>query len=140
MCYWTCMYANIYFLCAFIFVILKHWHKSALFRAIHMSPDMQQLFYVPFFISFENICANKIEKRKYLCMPFSALMLLVGWQERWGTGMLSVWSKVQMSCIWPSWCYCTWSVNINNFLQRIYKEASVFIKIQNDLPFWCRLT
>ena len=45
---------------------------------------------------------------------FSALMLLVGWQEghlackklsgevlAW----LSVWSKVQ-TCIWPSWCHC----------------------------------
>ena len=46
---------------------------------------------------------------------FSALTLLVGWQEghlarknlsdevlAW----LSVWSKVQMTCIWSGWCHC----------------------------------
>jgi len=45
---------------------------------------------------------------------FSALMLLVGWQERHPSckkldgGMLEclcVWVKVQI-CIWPSWCHC----------------------------------
>jgi len=45
---------------------------------------------------------------------FSALTLLVGWQEGYPAckkqsgGVvvwLSVWSKVQ-TCIWPSWCHC----------------------------------
>jgi len=45
---------------------------------------------------------------------FSALTLLVGWQEEHSTckklsgGVLawfSVWSEVQ-TCIWPSWCHC----------------------------------
>jgi len=45
---------------------------------------------------------------------FSALMLLVGWQEwhpackKLGGGMLawlSVWGEVQI-CIWPCWCHC----------------------------------
>jgi len=45
---------------------------------------------------------------------FSALTLLVGWQEghlackKLSGGMLvwlSVWGKVQI-CIWPSWCHC----------------------------------
>ena len=45
---------------------------------------------------------------------FSALMLLVGWQEGHPAckklsgrvlAWLSVWSEVQ-TCIWPSWCHC----------------------------------
>jgi len=47
-------------------------------------------------------------------VAFSALMLLVGWQEGHPTckklsggllAWLSVRSKVQ-TCIWPSWCHC----------------------------------
>jgi len=40
---------------------------------------------------------------------------------------LSVWSVVQMICIWSSWCHC-------------YPIISCFSKLQNGLPFWCRLT
>ena len=49
-----------------------------------------------------------------LQLPFSALTLLVGWQEghpackKLSGGLLawlSVWSEVQ-TCIWPSWCHC----------------------------------
>jgi len=40
---------------------------------------------------------------------------------------LSVWSKVQMICIWSSWCYC-------------HPIISCASKIQNGLLFWCRLT
>jgi len=40
---------------------------------------------------------------------------------------LSVWSEVQMICIWPSWCDC-------------HPITSCSSKIQNGLPFWCRLT
>jgi len=40
---------------------------------------------------------------------------------------LSVWSEVQMSCMWSSWCHC----------QPIISCSS---KIQNGLPFCCRLT
>ena len=39
---------------------------------------------------------------------------------------LSVWSVVQMICIWSSWCHC-------------HPIISCFSKIQNGLPFWCRL-
>jgi len=67
---------------------------------------------------------------------FSALTLLIGWQEghlacknlsgkvlAW----LSAWSEMQMICIWSGWCH--------------YKPIiSCFIKIQNGLPFWCRFT
>jgi len=66
---------------------------------------------------------------------FSALMLLVGWQERHLAcnkvsgdvlAWLSVWSEVQVICIWPSWCHC-------------HPIISCFIKIQNGLPFWSGL-
>jgi len=66
---------------------------------------------------------------------FSALMLLVGWQEGHPAckklsdevlAWLSVWSKVQMICIWSSWCHR-------------HPIISCSSKIQNDLPFWCWL-
>jgi len=41
--------------------------------------------------------------------------------------MLSTWNEVQMTCKWSSWWHC-------HFIN------SCFIKIQNGLPFWCRLT
>jgi len=47
--------------------------------------------------------------------------------EWWGTGRLFVWSVVQMICIWSSWCH-------------FHPIISCFSKIQNGLPFWCRLT
>jgi len=39
----------------------------------------------------------------------------------------SVWSEMQMICIRSSWCHC-------------HPIISCFSKIQNGLPFWCRLT
>jgi len=61
----------------------------------------------------------------------SALTLLVGWQEEHPVckklsdevlAWLSVWSKVQVICIWSSWCHC-------------HPVISCFIKIQNHLTF-----
>ena len=69
-------------------------------------------------------------------VAFSALTLLAGRQEehlarkKLSDGILawlSVWSVVQMICIWSSWCQC-------------HPIISCFSKIQNGLPFWCRLT
>ena len=40
---------------------------------------------------------------------------------------LSVWSKVQIICIWFSWCHC-------------HPIISCFSKIQNGLSFWYRPT
>jgi len=37
---------------------------------------------------------------------------------------LSVWSEVQMICIWSRWCHC-------------HPIISCSSKIQNGLPFWC---
>jgi len=71
-----------------------------------------------------------------LARAFSASMLFVGQQEGHPAckklsgevmAWLSVWSKVEMICIWSSWCYC-------------HPIISCFIKIQNGLPFWCQLT
>ena len=40
---------------------------------------------------------------------------------------LSVWSGVQIICIWSSWCNCHPIISCSN-------------KIHKGLPFWCRLT
>ena len=70
----------------------------------------------------------------YTC-AFSALMLLVGWQERHPVckklsggvlAWLSVWSKVQ-TCIWPSWCFC-------------HSLSLAPVKSRLVLSFWYRLT
>ena len=67
---------------------------------------------------------------------FSALMLLVGWQEGHPAvkklsgevlAWLSVWNEVQIICIWSSWCHCHLIISCSS-------------KIQNGLPFWCWLT
>jgi len=53
----------------------------------------------------------------HLAFAFSALMLLVGRQEGHPAcksrvvrycvlAWLSVWSEMQMICIWSSWCHC----------------------------------
>jgi len=56
-------------------------------------------------------------------VAFTALTLLVGWQEghpackKLSGGVLawlSVWSDVQ-TCIWPSWCHCHSRKNIGTF-------------------------
>ena len=66
---------------------------------------------------------------------FSALTLLVGWQEghpackKLSGGVLawlSVWSEVQ-TCICSSWCHC-------------HSLSLASVKSRLVLPFWCRLT
>ena len=66
---------------------------------------------------------------------FSALMLLVGRQERhpvcnklsgWVLALLSVWSEVQ-TCVWSSWCHC-------------HSLSLASVKSRLVLPFWYRLT
>ena len=66
---------------------------------------------------------------------FSALTLLVGWQEghpackKQSGGVLawlSVWSEVQ-TCIWTSWCHC-------------HSLSLAPVKSRLVLPFWYRLT
>jgi len=54
---------------------------------------------------------------------YSASILKSGEVLAW----LSVWSKVQLICIWSRWCHR-------------YPIISCYSKIQNGLPFWCRLT
>ena len=69
------------------------------------------------------------------CVTFSALTLLVGWQEghpacRKLSGevlaWLSVWSEVQ-TCICPSWCHC-------------HSLSLASVKSGLILPFWYRPT
>ena len=70
-----------------------------------------------------------------LLFAFSALTLLVGWQEghpacrKLSGGVLvwlPVWSEVQ-TCIWPSWCHC-------------HSLSLASVKSRLVLPFWYRLT
>ena len=49
--------------------------------------------------------------------------------EWWGTGMVSVWSKMQ-TCVWPSWCHCH-SLSLASVKSRLV----LLLK-----PFWYRLT
>jgi len=81
-----------------------------------------------------------LEKRplngcSYSSHAFSALTLLVGWQEghpackKLSGGVLawlSVWNEVQ-TCIWPSWCHC-------------HSLSVASVKSRLVLPFWYRLT
>jgi len=71
----------------------------------------------------------------YLCLQFFDA---VGWAAGRASGLqniwsdevlawLSVWSKVQMICIWFSWCHS-------------HPIISCFSKIQNSLSFWYRPT
>jgi len=71
----------------------------------------------------------------YLAYLFTALTLLVGWQEghpAWKKliggvlAWLSVWSEVQ-TCIWPSWCHC-------------HSLPLASVKSRLVWPFWYRLT
>jgi len=66
---------------------------------------------------------------------FSALTLLVGWQEghpackKLSGGVLAwlfVWREVQ-TCIWPSWCHC-------------HSLSAASVKSTLVLHFWYRLT
>ena len=74
----------------------------------------------------------------YIQIAFSALTLLVGRQEGhpactvkiWSDEVLawlSVWSEVQMICIWFSLYHC-------------HPIISCFSKVQNGLSFWYRPT
>jgi len=75
------------------------------------------------------MCHHRVSFARF---AFIALTLLVGHQEEHLAcnnlrdevlaAWLSVWSKVQMICIWTSWCHC-------------YPIISCFIKIQNGLTF-----
>ena len=73
---------------------------------------------------------------------FSALMLLVGWQEghpvckKQSGGVLvwlSVWSKVQ-TCIWPSWCHC---YSLALALVKSSVRPSTPFSADTDTPIFC---
>ena len=73
----------------------------------------------------------------YTAYAFSALTLLVGWQEGHSAckkvnggvlAWLSVWGKVQI-CRWPSWCHC------HSLSESLASVKSILV-----LPFLYRLT
>ena len=68
-------------------------------------------------------------------ITFSALMLLVGWQQEhlackklewWGAGMV-ICLELGADCICPSWCHC-------------HSLSLALLKSRLVLPFWYRLT
>jgi len=95
---------------------------------------------VPFLPFLRSLVASYWKMRSHhwlvlvYCVSFSALTLLIGRQEghpAWKLSgevlvWLSVWSKVQMICIWSSWCHCHPVTYCSN-------------KIQNGVPFRYRL-
>jgi len=79
---------------------------------------------------------NCLQCFAFKIVSFIALTLLLGGrkgirpvknrQVRYWRAWLSVWSEVQMICVWPCWCYCCPIISCSS-------------KIQIGLPFWCRL-
>ena len=68
-------------------------------------------------------------------IAFNAVTLLVGRQEEQKLSgevlvWLSIWSEMQIVCIWSSWCHCI----------RKPPSSLVSFKSRLDLPFWYRLT
>jgi len=90
--------------------ISNGWMLCALCSVLVMFGEYSWSFY-----EWRIVCLWPGDKFDVFCVfAFSALMLLVGWQEghpvcKKLSGMvlawLSVWSKVQ-TCIWPNWCHC----------------------------------
>ena len=85
-----------------------------------------------------HVLASPLQFFPSLCLQcFDILTLfIIGWTAGTASGLqnrdevlawLSVWSEVQMICIWSSWCHC---------------HPIIFCcsKIQNGLPFRCWLT
>ena len=80
--------------------------------------------------------------------PFSALMLLVGWQEgqlackKLSGGVLvwlSVWSEVQ-TCMWSSWCHCHCYLPLVCLSAPYLGVYLASVKLRSVLPFWYLLT
>jgi len=114
--------------------VILYWSKFCVFRHIF---GMSETFW---------ICFDESVSRKFLLtdstnrycrqqLAFSALTLLVGWQEGHPAckklsgevlAWLSVCSEVQ-TCIWPSWCHCQ-SLCLASAKSRLV------------LPFWYRPT
>jgi len=101
--------------------VLKHWRHA---------------WRKPVWITLLRTLASSPYLNPNALVAFSALTLLVGQQEGHPAckiliggvlAWLCVWSEVQTICIWSSWCHC-------------HPIISCSSKIQNGLPFWCRLT
>jgi len=84
----------------------------------------------------DTVCSVTVVICDCCVCAFSALTLLVGHQEgrpackKMSGGVLawlSVWSKVQIVCIWPSWCHC-------------HSLSLASVKSGLVLLFWYRLT
>ena len=85
-----------------------------------------------------------------VCAAFSALTLLVGWQEGHPArknmsdevlAWLSVWSEVQMTCIWSGWCHCHPIISASEkpewFILLVPAYQVVMEKAVKRLCVWC---
>ena len=104
--------------------------STFLVPAYHIVPEKNGCMYV-----WELVLSKVNSSSSSNNMAFSALMLLVGWQEGhpackklsgWVLVWLSVWSEVQ-TCIWSSWCHC-------------HPLSLASVKSRLVLPFWYQLT
>jgi len=94
-----------------------------------VSSIVLQFLILFFFLNFE--CCDYYMFLRWYSYAFSALTLLVRQQKEHPARKklsdeelmwLSVWSEVQMICIWSSWCHC-------------HLIISFFIKIQHGSAF-----
>ena len=108
--------------------LLDKWHTFSQARCLSHCPSKH-------WNKCNILCFIEFWHTLWTFLAFSALMLLVGWQEGhpackklsgrvlvW----LSVWSEMH-TCIWPSWCHCL-SLSLASVKSRLV------------LPFWYRLT
>ena len=106
-----------------------------MFSECHLPSQCQKISYTYETHNYARKCFIALNTIKYAAD--SALTLLVGRQEGHPASKkllsggvlawLSVWSKVQIVCIWPSWCHC-------------HSLSLASVQSRMALPFWYRLT
>ena len=47
----------------------------------------------------------------------------------WGAGMLSVWSEVQMTCVWSSWYYCHPIISASEKSRTVYPSGTGSLRL-----------
>jgi len=115
-------------------VVTQTWHWIAC-NVLMCSQETAHSLTIELILNVILVCCQYFFVVHCMSFAFSALTLLVGWQEehpaykKLSGGVLvwlSVWSKVQ-TCIWPSWCHCH-SLSLASVKSRLFP------------PFWYWLT
>ena len=119
---------------AMVYMMLVLLQMTMVFAAICNS-SLLLPFMLVLLLSYFSLSVSFLAALYLLRCAFSALTLLVGWQEGHPAckkpsggvlAWLSVWSEVQ-TCMWPSWCHC-------------HSLSLAPVKSRLILPFWYRLT